>query len=300
VAEAVDQAVAVVRPRRSVKHRLLRLLRVVLLVYLGLILVIAALQSWIIFPGAATQGKPESRVTATSGTELVELKSANGERIVALFGAALTAEGRPRDDAKQCPTLIYFYGNGMCLADCNSEFDHFRRLGLNVLIPEFVGYGMSEGKPGETGVYATAEAAWEHVSARSDIDTRKILVGGWSLGAAAAIELASKKPVAGLMIFSAFTSMKEMARRVLPWAPTSLILKHHFENEKKIKGIRVPTLIVHGTKDSLVPFDMSQRLAATAPSAKMFAVTGGEHNTLFDDGGEALWGEVEQFVARYR
>src|SRR5437667_361235 len=142
-----------------------RIIRVTLAVYLGLILVLSTLQNWLIFPGAATQGRADAIVRPTPGTELVELKTSSGEKVTALF-------------------------------------------------------------------------------------------------AAAAIELAAHKPVAGLMTFSAFSSMKDMARRVLPFAPTSLMLKHHFENESKIRQIRCPILIVHGTRDSIVPFAMSTRLAA--------------------------------------
>src|SRR6185503_8795814 len=113
----------------------------------------------------------------------------------------------------------------------------------------------------EKGVYATAEAAYAHLMSRDDVDKNKIIVGGWSLGAAAALELASKHRVAGVMTFSAFTSMGEMARRVMPILPTSLLLRHHFENEKKIRQLDLPMLIVHGRRDSIIPFDMSRRLA---------------------------------------
>ena len=61
------------------------------------------------------------------------------------------------------PTLLYFYGNGMCLNDAIEDFERYRRLGLNVLIPEYVGYGMSGGSPSERGCQATAETAYEYL-----------------------------------------------------------------------------------------------------------------------------------------
>jgi pimeloyl-ACP methyl ester carboxylesterase len=198
----------------------MRIARSALIIYLVVILVFSALQSWMIFPGAATQGHPDAVVGRSDEYELVELKSPAGQRIAAVFGKALGPGGTTHPDAAHQPTIVWFYGNGMCMANCMDEFERLRRLGCNVCIPEFLGYGMSEGKPSEAAVYQTAYAAWDYLMGREDVDKSKVIVAGWSLGSAAAIELASNKPVAGLMVFSAFTSMKDMARRVLPWAPT--------------------------------------------------------------------------------
>ena len=281
---------------KRLRRPLLRIVRVALIVYISLILVFSALQTWMIFPGAASQGQKHALIRPSPNHELIELRSPSGERITALFGAALTPDGTPHPNPKSQPTILWFYGNGMCLADCFSEFNEFRRMGNNVLIPEFLGYGMSEGKPSEASVYATANAAWDHLISRPDISKGKIIVGGWSLGSAAAIELASTRPVAGLMTFSAFTSMKEMARRVLPWAPTSLMLHHHFDNESKLRRIKIPTLIVHGENDSIVPFDMSQRLHEVAGHATYIPIPAADHNDLFDVGAEAINPAIDRFV----
>ena len=158
-------------------------------------------------------------VRPRADAELVTLSTANGDRVVALFGPALTREGEPHPEASRRPTLLYFYGNGMCLNDTLEQFDHFRRLGANVLIPDYVGYGMSGGQPGESGCLATADAAYDHLQSRRDVDPRAIVAVGWSLGGAVAIDLASRRPVAGLAAFSTFTSMVEMARRNFPFLP---------------------------------------------------------------------------------
>ena len=82
-----------------------------------------------------------------------------GRAIVALFGKALQRDGQPMADAGHRPTIIYFYGNGACMAYSTDVFDHVRRLGANVIVPDFEGYGMSGGKPSEAGCYAAADAA---------------------------------------------------------------------------------------------------------------------------------------------
>ena len=68
----------------------------------------------------------------------------------------------------------------MCMADCCGEFSHFRKRGFNMIVPDFIGYGMSGGNPSEQGVYATADAAFDYLVDRDDIDKQKIIPFGWS------------------------------------------------------------------------------------------------------------------------
>jgi fermentation-respiration switch protein FrsA (DUF1100 family) len=288
------------RPGRArVRRWALRFLRTGVLIYLGLTAVLFALQTKIIFPGAETQGQPEAVVRAGPDEELVTLTTAGGDRVVALFGPALTADGRPDPRATSRPTLLYFYGNGMCLRDAADELERFRRLGLNVLIPEYVGYGMSGGKPGESGCYATADAAYDHLRARRDVDPRFIVVGGWSLGGAVAIDLASRKPVIGLVAFSSFTSMVEMARRNFPFLPASLLLRHRFDNQRNIARVACPILIGHGRLDTLIPYEMSERLTAAAKSpVTRLTIDGAGHNDFYAVGGDQVFDAVRQFVGQ--
>ena len=185
------------------------------------------------------------------------------------------------------------------MADAIGEFNKLRRLGNNVIVSDYLGYGMSSGQPSEAGCYATAEAVWNHAINRPDVDKGKIVPMGWSLGAGSAIELASTKPVAGLAIFSPFTSIADMARRVMPIFPTSLLLRHRFDNEAKLPGVKCPILIMHGTRDGIIPFDMSKRLAKIAGDRATFVpVEGADHNDLFDVGGAEMFQTIREFIER--
>ncbi|MGD0388976.1 MAG: alpha/beta hydrolase [Tepidisphaeraceae bacterium] len=224
----------------------MRILRIAVLVYLGVALVIFAIQDSLIFPGASTQGQRDAILTQGHGYELLSLHTAGGTPIAALFGKALQSDGQPLADVRHRPTVIFFYGNGSCMAHSTDVFNHVRRLGVNIIIPEFEGYGMSAGKPSEKGCYAAADTAYDYVLSRGDIDAKKIVPVGWSLGAAAAMDLASRRPVAGLVTISAFTSLRDMAHQTIPWLPTSLLLKYRFDNVGKLAGISCPILIIHG------------------------------------------------------
>ena len=283
-------------PGRGRRRVLVATARIIILVYLGVLAALYALQTRMIFPGHAMQGDPETALRAGPGVEVLALEAADGTPIAALFGAALTPEGRPRGDAAARPTLLYFYGNGMCAAWSEAEMSAFRRRGLNVLVPDYLGYGASGGVPSEAGCEATAAAAYEHLKGRNDVDPSRIVVAGWSLGAAVAIDLATRRPVAGLVVLSGFTGAADMARRLVPLAP-GFLLRHRFESLKKIRRVAVPTFVGHGREDSLIPFSMGERLADAAggPVAR-HVVERGDHNEFFDRGGPPLFDAIGRFA----
>ena len=268
-----------------------------LLIYAGVVVVFSAWQTGLIFPGSATQGKPEAVITAPPGAELVELTTARGDRVVALFGPALQPDGSPRADASTCPTLLYFYGNAMCLRDAVPQFDQFRRLGANLMIPDYVGYGMSGGQAGEAGCQETAEAAFAHLGTRPEVDRGRIIVAGWSLGGAVAIDLAARHPVAGLATFCTFTSMTAMAKRFFPFLPARLLLRHRFDSLTKIPKVGCPTLIGHGRGDRIIPFTMADQLAKAAPGpVTRVTIDDADHNDFFAVGGEQVETALRGFI----
>jgi uncharacterized protein len=289
-----EAATTVRKPRRRWWWRILR---VGLLVYLGVALIVFFLQTYLILPGAATQGQRDAELSPSGRYELLNLRADDGQKIAALFGTALDADGQNLPAAPGHPTLIYFYGNGACIAYSTDVFDHFRRLGFNVIVPEYEGYGMSGGKPSKAGCYAAADAAYDYLLTRNDVDPKKIVATGWSVGAAVAVDLADRRPIAGLAIFCPFTTMHDMAHKLIPWLPTSLLLRHRFDNLAKIPKISCPMLIANGTHDSIVPPTMSDRLAAAARTrVTRYRVEGADHNDIFDVGGQELLEQIKQFV----
>lgn len=276
-----------------------RILRAGALIYLVLMLLVSFGQNLLIYPGAYVHG--DATIAAAPDREVLSLQAPDGRRVAAVFGGALTPEGVPRPDAATRPTIIYFYGNGDCIDTSMDQFEEFRRLGANVLIPEYIGYPMSGGKPSEAGIYATADAAYQYVASRPDLDPRQIVIIGRSLGSGAAIDLAARKPVAGLATFSAFTSMDEMARKVMPLVPTRLFLKSHFRNDRKIAAVACPIFLAHGTADDFVPFSMMARLAADARThVEMFPIVGADHNSIFIAGGNPFLLRIGQFIEQVR
>ncbi len=248
----------------------------------------AYFQAALIFPGRATRGRADANVLPKADEQLVTLTTESGEKVVALFARAIGPEGPYGDDARR-PTLLFCYGNGMCLNVSRDLLTSFRRLGVNVMIPEYVGYGMSTGHPSESGCYESAEAAYQWLVEQPDIDASRIIVGGWSLGAAVAAEIASRHETAGLMMLSPFTSMVDMARRMYPILPVNTFLRHRFESLRKIADIHCPILIGHGADDDLIPATMSEALAKAASGpVVIFMVPGAGHNDFIALGGRQI------------
>jgi len=246
---------------------------------------ISSLEAQLIFPGSKSQGNINSVVQPRPGCELVQLRARDGTRIVALFGRSSTSRA-----SVATPVILYFYGNGMCMAYSLDVFNEFRSLGFNVIMADYEGYGMSGGTPSEAGCYASADAAYNYLLTRDDVDRGPIVAAGWSLGAAVAIDLASRRQAAGLVTFSAFTNIADMSQSLLDGFPLGiLLLNSRFDNLAKISRIPCPILMAHGSLDPLVPPQMLDRLAKAARSkVTTFRVQGAQHNDIFQRGGESL------------
>ena len=257
-------------------------------------------QTGLILPGRQTQGQPCAAVEPPGGAELVWLRTRGRERLAALFGPALTADGSPRPDAPARPTVLFFYGNIMCLSRSLGLFQHLRRIGANVLVPEYAGFGLSGGDACEAGCYATADAAWRHLQSRQDIDPSLVVAGGVSLGGAVAIDLAARQSgVAGLIALVTFTSIPDIARHLHPTVPIWRFIRHKFDSVRKIRHVTCPVLIGHSTGDSLVPPWMADRLAEAAggPVTRL-VIDGADHRTaeMLEVGGDVIFNGAEVFL----
>jgi len=284
---------------RLLKRLARRILRLLAVVFLGLTLVLYLLQEKLIFVGASTQGTADAVVQPPPDARLLTLSTPQGERVAAVFGPAQTRTGTLAPDHAQAPTIIFFYGNAMCMNDAMEEFREFRRLGANVMVLDYLGYGMSGGKPGEAGCYAAADAAWEWLQHQPDVDGRKVIAVGWSLGAAVAVDLAARQPVAGLAMFSAFSSMKALGSHYYPYVPVGLALKHHFANVDKIPRVTCPIVIGHGVQDDIVPYAMSDKLVAAArvPVVRIRAEDT-RHNDFLLNADERVCAELVKLIAQ--
>ena len=193
-------------------------------------------------------------------------------------------------------SLLYFHGNAGHLGDRRGFIDDLRQLPANVLAIDYRGYGRSEGKPDEEGLYRDATATYEWLAAKTSPE--RIVLLGKSLGAGPACEIASTRKVGGLIVQSAFTSAPDMSRLVMPIFPARWFMRTQYDNLAKVRGIGCPKLFVHARNDEIVPFAMAERLfeAAAGPKEKCWFERGG-HNGLIDTNEKEYVDLLRRFLA---
>ena len=188
-------------------------------------------------------------------------------------------------------TLLYCHGNAGNISNRIGVYRFLRRLQVNVLTFDYRGYGRSEGKPSERGLYLDAQSAHDYLTETVGEDAERILLFGHSLGGAVAIDLATKRPAAGLMVQSSFTDLRQMAKVRFPGFPMYWIARNHFRSRDKVPHIHMPKLFIHGTQDETVPFDVGEQLYEAAADPKdWYAVPHAGHNDVYRFGGvRYLW-----------
>jgi uncharacterized protein len=253
-------------------------------IYVVVVGLLWAFQEKLTFPA------PRAALPSLSDGERVELEMRDGTRLVGWYWAAKSGEGR------QKPGVLWFYGNGENIALIWPIIRDFRPPQADVLVVDYPGYGASEGKATEAGMYEAADLAYEELRRRPDVDPTRIYVYGRSLGSAAATHIASTREVAGLILESPFTNAKGMATRHYRFVPQFLV-RLSLDNLGRMPSIRCPTLIFHGTADMLVPMRMGQAVAAAAGGPVEFVmIEGSGHNDTYDLGGKTYRDKLAAFV----
>lgn len=163
------------------------------------------------------------------------------------------------------PLILYFQGNGGNAADRAAVLRPLVAAGHGVAIAGYRGYGGNPGSPSETGLHLDAEA---HLAAlRARFPGAPVVLWGESLGAALATRLARERGAAALVLDSPFTSAADLAAEIYPWLPARLLLRHAFESERHLEGLRMPLLILHAEDDRVVPVAHGRRMAEAARAA---------------------------------
>ena len=220
----------------------------------------------------------------TGGLARVEARAERPVALVARDGVpvhALRFDGASRDGR----VAVVFHGNRETIEDNVELAGELVTRGLSVMLVEYRGYGHSEAAdPSEEGLYLDAEAALDHLAASGVADDRITLVGR-SLGTGVAAEMASRARGTRLVLITPYTSIPDVVTDVMPILPARLLMPDHFDTLSKCARIRVPTLVIHGDRDEVVPFWMGERLVASIAGARLLRVAGGRHGDLFGRSG---------------
>ena len=280
-----------------------RLARIILLLVTGLAGFIMAFEDkFIYFPAKYPDGFWEVESIPAREGEVIpkiedcQFETSDGVRLHGWFCTPLRKAGGVLEPVPAEMVLLWFHGNA---GNISYRYDMIRAmmpLPVQVFIIDYRGYGKSEGKPTEQGLYLDARAAWDFLIGERRVPPSRIIIFGKSLGGAPAIDLASKVTPAGLIVQSSFTSAADMAASVLPFLPR-VLLHTKMDSRSKISAVHCPKLFIHSRADEVIPFELGRRLYEAAPEPKQFyEVEGAPHNSTYLVGGKRYFDALRRFI----
>jgi uncharacterized protein len=175
--------------------------------------------------------------------------------------------------------VLYLKGNSRSIKGWGKFAVDFTRLGFDVVMMDYRGFGKSTGKRTEKNIKDDLQRVFDIL--KSKVDEKYIIIYGRSMGSGFAAKLASNNNPRMLVLESPYYSMRKMAKRYIPFMPASLIVRFPLTTYKWIKYVKCPIKIIHGTKDRLIPFKSSLSLSNINPKlTRLYSVIGGGHNNL--------------------
>ncbi len=252
-------------------------------VYIVFVLLAFALQTKMVFPG----GRDLWCTPAERGWDYEEVTlDVGGEKTDAWLIPVPNSRGM----------VLFSHGNAGTIADRLDSIEFFRKLGLDVFIYDYGGYGKSSGKPSEKRCYADVRAAWRYLTQERGIAPSRILLFGRSLGGAVTADLAAEVKPGGIILESTFLAAGRIGKEIFPWFPVRLFLRYRFDTASKIGRFRAPLLMVHSPEDELIPYHHGKELFELAPEPKQFLEIHGPHSDGFWMSGEVYGAGLAKFL----
>lgn len=244
------------------KRRVLFVLGTLAALYVGLCGLMFAVQRKLLFPA------PTQLVRVNDGLEREEVPGGTF-----FLWKVLPGEG---------PVVVHFHGNGEQVGHLGWLAREWTERGVSFVAVEYPGYPGAAGAPSEESLVAASEAALQHLTGPLKVDRSRLVLEGQSVGTGVAVTMASRGWGTRLMLLSPYTSLPAVAAKAFPFLPTALLMRDRFDSASRAAGLKVPTLIIHGTKDQVIPFELGQALSRAIPGATFVPVEGAGHNDLID------------------
>ena len=256
-------------------------LRDAILPVLGVtVLLIAGVFAWVYFtqerlifyPQALDEGTARIFQRSYPDAQPFELETERGVRL----RGWLVGNGRARAPR---PLVIYFGGNAEEVSWLGPEWSRVPAWAL--LLVNYRGYGLSDGRPTEAALYRDALALYDRAAGLTDIDARRVVVLGRSLGTGVATYLASQRPVAGVVLISPYDNLVEVARAVYPFLPVDRFMRYRFDSAARAGRIHAPLLALVAAQDTLILPERSRQLVqAWGGPARLEVLDGVAHGDI--------------------
>ena len=218
------------------------------------------------------------------------------EEFAVTTGDGVKMQGLYLPLAESEKVLIYFHGNAGNIYHRIPGLLQLRKSGVSVVGASYRGYGNSEGTPGESGIYQDGDAVYRYVTEELGYPKNNVIILGRSIGTTVALHLAQQHEIGGLILVSPLTSGKAHAE-ASGLEIIASIADNSFDNLTKIKQVKAPLLIIHGTDDRVIPFFMGKELFDAARTRKqLIKIEGAGHNDLQGRYGQFYWPPIADFI----
>ena len=217
-------------------------------------------------------------------------------------GARQFAWSMPHPEREARAWLLYLHGNAATIASQGNlaRYRELRDLGLNVFAPEYRGYGGLPGPPNEKALGEDARAAHAYLRDVMRVPEGRIVVYGWSLGSAVAVDLTSDRRVGAVILEGAPASIAAIGQQQYPMFPVRLIMRNPFESIARISRVVAPKLFLHSPEDDIIPIAEGRRLFEAAAEPKKWVEVRGGHIYANDVDPDAFFGAIRTFLAELR
>jgi uncharacterized protein len=200
------------------------------------------------------------------------------------------------------PWVLFLHGNAATVAaKVNiAHYRELRNLGLNVMAPEYRGFGGLDGLPTESVLAADARAAYNYLRNERAIPASRLVIYGWSLGSAVAVGLAASVDAGGLILEGAPSSLVAIGQQQYPFFPVRWLMRNPFDSIQKINRVGAPILFLHSPEDAVIPIAEGRRLYAAARGDKTFVEVRGGHVNATTVDTEHFYGAIRTFLAAHQ
>jgi abhydrolase domain-containing protein 17 len=258
----------------SLKRIFLSMISIPIIIYFVLLLFALFFSDKLIF-----QPQPSSY---KDNPEILKLNTEDGVQISAIY----------LSNPNAIYTILYSHGNAEDIGDILPELKQIRDWGFSILAYDYHGYGASQGNPSEENIYKDIDTAYEYLTMKLGIPANHIISFGHSIGGGPAVDLAYRRPIAGLIMESTFTTAFRVMTRI-PILPFD-----KFRNNEKIKRVKCPVLVIHGKEDQIIPVWHGEKLYESANEPKQIRIIEeAGHNDIMMAGGKVYKETLQEFIS---
>lgn len=269
------------------QNMILKLILVVAACYGLLVVIVYLMQGRMLYipnlPGRTLTATPES---AGMDYQDVSIETADGVKLHGWFIPGQSSR-----------VLLFFHGNAGNISHRLDSIRQFYELGLSVFIIDYRGYGQSEGRTTEGGLYRDADAAWRYLIENRSLRASDIVIFGRSLGASVASRLAAQHQPLALIVESSFTSVPDIAGDLYPWLPVRYLSHLSHSTRDHVRNVSSPVLVIHSRDDEIIPFHHGEAIFASANEPKTLLAIRGTHNDGFLRDERTYIGGLRAFLA---